>query len=228
MNALKSFFEQLRNLDARDVGRWPFLFRALAVALVFVVATGLLVWYFVYSEAQGNIPDLRAAEAEQQSLWATFDQKQRKAANLEAYRQQLAEIERSFGAMLRQLPGRTEVPSLLVDISQSGLAAGLQEELFQPGQETHRDFYAELPIKIRLTGGYHEFGEFVSGVAALPRIVTLHDIQISQNTGRGGARGTAAPTDDLTLDVTAKTYRYLEESELAEQEAQAKAARKGK
>ena len=228
MNALKSFFEQLRNLDARDVGRWPFLFRALAVVLVFVVATGLLVWYFVYSEAQGNIPDLRAAEAEQQSLWATFDQKQRKAANLEAYRQQLDEIERSFGAMLRQLPGRTEVPSLLVDISQSGLAAGLQEKLFQPGQETRRDFYAELPIKIRLTGGYHEFGEFVSGVAALPRIVTLHDIQISQNTGRGGARGTAAPTDDLTLDVTAKTYRYLEESELAEQEAQAKAARKGK
>jgi type IV pilus assembly protein PilO len=228
MNALKSFFEQLRNLDARDVGRWPFLFRALAVVLVFVVATGLLVWYFVYSEAQGNIPDLRAAEAEQQSLWATFDQKQRKAANLEAYRQQLDEIERSFGAMLRQLPGRTEVPSLLVDISQSGLAAGLQEKLFQPGQETRRDFYAELPIKIRLTGGYHEFGEFVSGVAALPRIVTLHDIQISQNTGRGGARGTAAPTDELTLDVTAKTYRYLEESELAEQEAQAKAARKGK
>ena len=228
MNALKHFFEQLRNLDARDVGRWPFLFRALAVVLVFVVATGLLVWYFVYSEAQGNIPDLRAAEAEQQSLWATFDQKQRKAANLEAYRQQLDEIERSFGAMLRQLPGRTEVPSLLVDISQSGLAAGLQEKLFQPGQETRRDFYAELPIKIRLTGGYHEFGEFVSGVAALPRIVTLHDIQISQNTGRGGARGTAAPTDELTLDVTAKTYRYLEESELAEQEAQAKAARKGK
>lgn len=228
MNALKSFFEQLRNLDARDVGRWPFLFRALAVVLVFVVASGLLVWYFVYSEAQGNIPDLRAAEAEQQSLWATFDQKQRKAANLEAYRQQLDEIERSFGAMLRQLPGRTEVPSLLVDISQSGLAAGLQEKLFQPGQETRRDFYAELPIKIRLTGGYHEFGEFVSGVAALPRIVTLHDIQISQNTGRGGARGTAAPTDELTLDVTAKTYRYLEESELAEQEAQAKAARKGK
>ena len=228
MNALKSFFEQLRNLDARDVGRWPFLFRALTVVLVFVVATGLLVWYFVYSEAQGNIPDLRAAEAEQQSLWATFDQKQRKAANLEAYRQQLAEIERSFGAMLRQLPGRTEVPSLLVDISQSGLAAGLQEKLFQPGQETRRDFYAELPIKIRLTGGYHEFGEFVSGVAALPRIVTLHDIQISQNTGRGGGRDTAAPTDDLTLDVTAKTYRYLEESELAEQEAQAKAASKGK
>jgi type IV pilus assembly protein PilO len=226
MNALKTFFEQLRSLDPRDVGRWPFIFRALAVAIVFAVATGLLVWQLVY---RGNLPDLRQAEAEQQSLWNTFDQKQRKAANLEAYRQQLAEIERSFGAMLRQLPGKTEVPSLLVDISQTGLASGLQEKLFQPAPEIRRDFYAELPIKIRLTGGYHEFGAFVSGIAALPRIVTLHDIQISQNTGRGGARrGVAAPTDELTLDVTAKTYRYLEESELAEQEAQTKAVKKRK
>ena len=104
MNALKRFFEQLQSLDPRDVGRWPLIFRALTVALVFVVATGLLVWQFVY---RGNLPDLRQAEAEQQQLWNTFDQKQRKAANLEAYRQQLAEIERSFGAMLRQLPGKT-------------------------------------------------------------------------------------------------------------------------
>jgi type IV pilus assembly protein PilO len=221
MNALKRFFEQLQNLDPRDVGRWPFLFRALTVALVFVVATGLLVWQFVY---RGNLPDLRQAEAEQQQLWNTFDQKQRKAANLEAYRQQLAEIERTFGAMLRQLPGKTEVPSLLVDISQTGLASGLQEQLFQPASEVRRDFYAELPIKIRLTGSYHEFGAFASGIAALPRIVTLHDIEITQGTGRG--RGaTAAPTDELTLDVTAKTYRYLEESELAEQGAQAQATK---
>jgi type IV pilus assembly protein PilO len=221
MNALKRFFEQLQSLDPRDVGRWPFIFRALTVALVFVVATGLLVWQFVY---RGNLPDLRQAEAEQQQLWNTFDQKQRKAANLEAYRQQLAEIERSFGAMLRQLPGKTEVPSLLVDISQTGLASGLQEKLFQPAAEVRRDFYAELPIKIRLTGNYHEFGAFVSGIAALPRIVTLHDIQITQNTARGSRRGVAAASDELTLDVTAKTYRYLEESELAEQEAKAKAA----
>jgi type IV pilus assembly protein PilO len=221
MNALKRFFEQLQNLDPRDVGRWPFLFRALTVVLVFVVATGLLVWQFVY---RGNLPDLRQAEAEQQQLWNTFDQKQRKAANLEAYRQQLAEIERTFGAMLRQLPGKTEVPSLLVDISQTGLASGLQEKLFQPAPEIRRDFYAELPIKIRLTGSYHEFGAFASGIAALPRIVTLHDIEITQGTGRG--RGaTAAPTDELTLDVTAKTYRYLEESELAEQGAQAQATK---
>jgi len=118
------------------------------------------------------------------------------------------------------------VPSLLVDISQTGLAAGLQEQLFQPAAENRRDFYAELPIKIRLTGSYHEFGAFASGIAALPRIVTLHDIQITQNTRRGGGRGrVAAPTDELTLDVTAKTYRYLEASELAEQDAQAKAAK---
>lgn len=219
MNAIRAFFEQLRNLDARDVGRWPLLFRALSVGLVFVVATGLLVWQFIY---EGNLPELKAKQAEQAKLWDTFLQKQSKAANLEAYRQQLAEIERSFGAMLRQLPGKTEVPNLLVDISQAGLAAGLQEKLFQPGPETRRDFYAELPIKIRLTGSYHKFGEFVSAIAALPRIVTLHNIQISQNKQRFGS-GAATASDDLTLDLTAKTYRYLEESELSEQDAKNKA-----
>ncbi len=209
-----TFLEQLRQLDPRDVGRWPFLFRALGVAVIFLVTAGILIYYFV---SQGNLVDLRKAEAEQKSLWSTFDGKQRKAANLEAYRQQLAEIERTFGAMLRQLPGKTEVPSLLVDISQTGLAAGLQEHLFEPGQEVRRDFYAELPIKIQLSGGYHEFGNFVSGIAALPRIVTLHDIEITRgsgttrNTQRGGRA--PAPSDDLTLNLTAKTYRYLEEGE---------------
>ncbi len=210
-----TFVEQLRQLDFKDLGRWPFLFRALGVLIVLVVMTLLLGYYFVWGE-NGNRPLLLKARAEQESLWATFDEKQRKAANLEAYRQQLAEIERTFGAMLRQLPGKTEVPSLLVDISQTGLAAGLQERLFQPGSETKMDFYAELPIKIQLTGGYHEFGQFVSGIAALPRIVTLHDIEIS----RGGKptssrRGAPAPTDQLTLNLTAKTYRYLDESETA-------------
>ncbi len=210
-----TFVEQLRQLDFKDLGRWPFLFRALAVLIVLVVMTLLLGYYFVWGE-NGNRPELLKARAEQKSLWATFDEKQRKAANLEAYRQQLAEIERTFGAMLRQLPGKTEVPSLLVDISQTGLAAGLQERLFQPGSETKMDFYAALPIKIPLTGGYHEFGQFVSGIAALPRIVTLHDIEISRG-GKPGAsrRGAPAPTDQLTLNLTAKTYRYLDESETA-------------
>jgi type IV pilus assembly protein PilO len=220
-----TFLEQLRQLDPRDVGRWPVLFRALGVAVVFTVATGLLIFYFV---SRGNFEELRRAEAEQQSLWQTFDQKQRKAANLAAYQQQLAEIERTFGAMLRQLPGKTEVPNLLVDISQTGLAAGLQERLFQPGSESRKDFYAELPIKIQLTGGYHEFGQFVSGIAALPRIVTLHDIEITRgaakhSTVRGGA---PEPSDQLTLNLTAKTYRYLEEGESSAAEADVKGNKK--
>jgi type IV pilus assembly protein PilO len=224
-----TFLEQLRQLDPRDVGRWPFMFRALAVGIVFVVMTGLLVHYFIN---RGNMEDLRKAAAEQTSLWQTFKDKQSRAANLEAYRQQLAEIERTFGAMLRQLPGKTEVPSLLVDISQTGLASGLQERLFQPGGETRKDFYAELPIKIELSGGFHEFGEFVSGIAALPRIVTLHDIEITRSGGAGSrksARGGApAPSDELTLNLTAKTYRYIEEGESGPAEDEDKAGRKDK
>ena len=229
-----TFVEQLQQLDFKDIGRWPFLFRALGVLIVLVVATALLVYFFVWGDTYGNRPELLKARAEQQQLWATFDEKQRKAANLEAYRQQLAEIERTFGAMLRQLPGKTEVPSLLVDISQTGLASGLQERLFQPGAETKMDFYAELPIKIQLTGGYHEFGQFVSGIAALPRIVTLHDIEIVRGTGRtsGTRRGAPAPTDQLTLNLTAKTYRYLDEGEAgaaaAEEDEKAKGKKKGK
>jgi type IV pilus assembly protein PilO len=223
-----NFIEQLRQLDYKDIGRWPFAFRALGILHVLVVVSVLLIWNFVISE-RGNLPQLRAAEAEQQTLWQTFDEKQRKAANLEAYRQQIAEIERTFGAMLRQLPGKTEVPSLLVDISQTGLAAGLQERLFQPGSESKKDFYAELPIKIQLSGGYHEFGLFVSGIAALPRIVTLHDIEITRGNTRGGARGRApAPTDQLTLNLTAKTYRYLDEEETAPAAAPAKKGAKPK
>ena len=149
-----------------------------------------------------DMPVLAQAQQDERDLRATFEQKQRKAANFDAYRAQLAEIQRSFGTMLRQLPGKTEVPSLLVDISQTGLGAGLEEKLFQPMGEIQKEFYAELPIKIRLTGSYHELGTFVSGVAALPRIVTLHDISITP------AKGAA---DELTLDVTAKTYRYLDE-----------------
>jgi len=220
-----TFVEQLQQLDFKDIGRWPFLFRALGVLIVLVLMTVLLVWWFVWGE-NGNRPELLKAQAEQKTLWQTFDEKQRKAANLEAYRQQLAEIERTFGAMLRQLPGKTEVPSLLVDISQTGLASGLQERLFQPGGETRMDFYAELPIKIQLTGGFHEFGLFVSGIAALPRIVTLHDIEISRGNTRGSSRrGAPAPTDELTLNLTAKTYRYLDEGEAG---APAETEEKGK
>jgi type IV pilus assembly protein PilO len=133
--------------------------------------------------------------------------------NLDVYKAQLKDIERSFGALLRQLPGKTEVPNLLVDISQTGLAAGLEEKMFQPEAEQKKDFYAELPYKIRLTGSYHQFGEFVSGIAALPRIVTLHNIEIKS------ANSSGKDFDNLTLELTAKTYRYLDEEELAAADA---------
>jgi type IV pilus assembly protein PilO len=150
-----------------------------------------------------EMPLLERAERDEVDLRTQFEDRQRKAANFDAYRAQLAEIERDFGAMLRQLPGKTEVPSLLVDISQTGLGAGLEEVQFTPQTEIQKDFYAELPIRLRYTGSYHELGNFVSGIAALPRIVTLHDITIRPQSNDS--------PDELTLDVTAKTYRYLDE-----------------
>lgn len=215
MNKLKELLEQLRNLDPNDPGRWPLGVRVGTVVLLFVLAAAAGYWYFVWKAKR---PELLEARAKETELWNTLESKARKAANLQAYKDQLAEMEKSFGAMLRQLPNRTEVPNLLVDISQTGLAAGLEEKLFQPQGEVRKDFYAELPISIRLTGGYHQMGSFASGIAALPRIVTLHDIEIVP-AGRGGTAG------DLTLNVTAKTYRYLDEDE---QQPEDGGAQKGK
>ncbi len=195
-----NIIEELQSLDTSDPGRWPLLVRLISVVVVFVAVGTLSIYFFVINS---EIPLLERVELEEQELRATFEERQTKAANFDAYRSQLAEIERSFGAMLRQLPGRTEVPNLLVDISQTGLGAGLEEQLFQPMGEIRREFYAELPIRIRLSGSYHELGNFVSGIAALPRIVTLHDINIRPLTPDA--------LDELTLDVTAKTYRYLDE-----------------
>jgi type IV pilus assembly protein PilO len=200
---VNDFLQQLRQLDFNDVGRWPFVFHLFFIGLFFAVAAALGLYMFVY---KSQMPDLEKAEREERELRVSFEEKQKKAANFSAYKAQLAEIERSFGTMLRQLPGKTEIPNLLVDISQTGLGAGLEEELFQPLAEVRRDFYAEKPIKIRLRGAYHEFGRFVSEIAALPRIVTLHDIEIDP-----AGKDTAA--DELVLNVTAKTYRYLDESE---------------
>ncbi len=202
-----NFLDDLKNLDFNDIGRWPFLFRAVAVAITFVIATGAGVYFFVYEE---KVPVLEAAEEEEKDLRVIFEEKQRKAANFDAYQEQLEEIERSFGAMLRQLPGKTEIPNLLVDISQTGLAAGLKEKLFQPMSEVRKDFYAEKPIKIRLDGSYHEFGSFVSDIAGLPRIVTIHDIAIRPLSKDG-------TYDNLVLDLTAKTYRYIDEDDISEE-----------
>jgi type IV pilus assembly protein PilO len=195
-----NFIEELKNLDANDVGRWPFVFRAGVIAIVFVLVVGAGVYYTIVED---KAPALERVEQEEITLRDVFENKQRKAANFDAYKDQLAQMEQSFGTMLRQLPGETEIPSLIVDISQTGLAAGLQEKLFVPQPEVPRDFYAEKPITISLSGGYHEIANFVSGIAALPRIVTLHDINITPDD--------PAKYDTLTLAVTAKTYRYIEE-----------------
>ena len=203
-----SLVEELRSLDPRDPGRWPLAARVGAVGLCFIVLSVVLAYIFVWDEQR---PELQRREDAEQALRQEFKTKHSKAVNLEVYKTQLKDIERSFGALLRQLPGKTEVPNLLVDISQTGLSAGLEEKLFQPQPEQKRDFYAELPIKISLTGSYHEFGEFVSGIAALPRIVTLHDIEIKS--------ANKDAYDQLTLDLTAKTYRYLDEDEVAANDA---------
>ena len=195
-----SIIDDLRSLDTNDPGRWPLPIRVGAVAVLFVAVVAFGIYMFVIKD---EVPLLERAQAEEVTPRTQFEDRQRKAANFDAYRAQLAEIERDFGAMLRQLPGQTEVPSLLVDISQTGLGAGLEERLFQPTGEIQKDFYAELPIKLRYAGSYHELGNFVSGIAALPRIVTLHDISIRP-------RDNSSP-DELILDVTAKTYRYLDE-----------------
>ena len=192
--------EELQSLDINDVGRWPLAFRAAVIVLIFVLVLALGIYWFIVKD---KAPMLERAQQEEQELRTTFENKQRKAANYDAYKAQLAQIEQSFGTMLRQLPGETEIPSLIVDISQTGLAAGLQEKLFVPQAEIPRDFYAEKPIQIRLTGGYHEIGNFVSGIAALPRIVTLHNITITREDDEG--------YDNLSMEVTAQTYRYLDE-----------------
>ena len=206
-----NILEELRSLDPRDPGRWPLPVLAGAVAVAFLVLSGLGIYLLVWNEQR---PRLQQFAAEEQTLKQEFHNKHAKAVNLEVYKQQLKDIERSFGALLRQLPGKTEVPSLLVDISQTGLAAGLQEKLFQPQPEVKKDFYAELPIKIRLSGSYHQFGEFVSGIAALPRIVTLHDVDIKSDSKDA--------YDQLSLELTAKTYRYMDEDEIAAGEAEKK------
>ena len=194
--------DELRSLDVNDVGRWPLPFRAAVISVVFVLVVGLGIWFTIVKD---RAPQLERLKQEEVAYRETFENKQKKAANYDAFKAQLAQIEQSFGTMLRQLPGETEIPSLIVDISQTGLGAGLQERMFEPQAEIPKDFYAEKPIKIRLTGGYHEIARFVSGIAALPRIVTLHNIVIT--------RENADSFDQLSMEATAQTYRYIEEAQ---------------
>jgi type IV pilus assembly protein PilO len=188
----------LNNLDIKNIAKWPLAARVFVVGAVFVGVLGLGYWLDIKDQRAS----LEKAEAKEKELRQVFEVKAKKAANLDAYEQQLAEMKESFGAMLRQLPNKTEVAELLVDISQTGLASGLEFELFKPQSEVPKEFYAELPITIRVKGSYHEFGNFISGVAALPRIVTVHDINIEP-----------AKNGELTMDILAKTYRYMDENE---------------
>lgn len=199
--------DDLKKLNPNEIGAWPWPLRAVVLAVVFALVLGAGYMFLI----KEKLEERDRIAAEEITLRNTFETRQRRAAALDQYRAQLDEMQRTFGAMLRQLPGQTEVENLLVDISQSALAAGLEQELFQPQAEVSRDFYAELPIRMRLTGDYHAFGTFASNVAALPRIVTLHDIKI---TPRGATRGAGQQegAGPLTMEIVARTYRYVEES----------------
>lgn len=194
---------ELRQLDINDAGNWPVAFKAGALTILFVaiIAAGyFLVW-------QEQVVMLENAQAQEETLKNSYLVKKRSAVNLPALREQLVEIEHSLSALLKQLPDKSEMDALLVDINQAGLGRGLQFELFKPAStEKLNTFYAELPISVRVTGGYHDIGAFVSDIAQLPRIVTLNDINI-------------APANDgkLVMDAVAKTYRYLDEGEMAKQ-----------
>lgn len=197
--------QDLNELDFSNIGVWPTPVKLVLVLLVCIIV-GVGGYYL---DTEGQIERLSAIEKTEIQLRKDFETKQAKASNLDAYRKQLEEMKQSFGAMLRQLPNKTEVAELLVDVSQTGLASGLEFELFKPNAETPREFYAELPIQIKVIGEYHEFGSFISGLAALPRIVTIHNIAIKSP----GKQKSDAADSKLTLEATAKTYRYLDEEE---------------
>ncbi len=181
--------DQLTALDLEQIGEWPSFGKAMLILLLCGGRAGAGYAF----DTKGQLQRLRTIEQEETSLRHAFESKQQQAANLEAYQRQLADMEESFGAMLHRLPDRTEVAALLVDASQTGLAAGLEFDLFQPADEMHQDFYAELPIHIRVTGHFHEFGRFISGLAALPRIVTIHDMDISTRQGGHDISGEGYP-----------------------------------
>jgi type IV pilus assembly protein PilO len=203
----------IRDLDFNNTGAWPREFKIGFCVLLALLIIGFSWWFWV-TDKRDQLARLDAQEA---SLRAEFETKQGRAANLEPLKQQLAQMEQQLQQMLRQLPSKTEMPDLIVDISQTALATGLQNKLFQPGAETPKEFYAEKPIQLRLVGTYHQFGAFVSGVASLPRVVilTMHDIALKPAKGSTAIRPNAA----LELAGTVKTYRYLDEDETKAQEA---------
>jgi type IV pilus assembly protein PilO len=191
----------LNNLTLDNIGGWPGPIKIVFIIIVCSAILGLGYWKDISVLQE----DLKKVEIEESDLKITFEARQKKAANLEALKLQLENIKETFGDLLKRLPNKTEVAALLVDISQQGLGAGLEFELFKPGKERQADFYVELPINISVVGDYHEFGQFISGVSDLPRIVTNHNVKIKPKGSQ------------LVLQTTAKTYRYMDEEEEASQ-----------
>ena len=199
--------EELRRLDPKKIGSWPVLPKLGVLVLVLVVIVFASYWF----DWQHQIEQIKAEEQKEEKLRATFIDKKKLAIDLPLYKKRLDDIEQQFGTLLKQLPGKSEMDALLIDINQAGLGRGLQFELFRPASgETRRDFYAELPITIRVTGSYHDIGAFASDIGKLSRIVTLNDIALT------------TAKDGLVMDATAKTFRYLDEAELAAQRKAAK------
>lgn len=209
---LAQAYAELQSLDAKNPGAWPRWVHVAASVLAFLLLLGLGIWTLIVPEYD----TLQAAEGRETTLRGEFENKQKKVAALDAYKAQLDTMERDFGAMLRQLPSKTEVENLLNDISQTRVASSLEEELFQPLAEIPREFYAEVPNRIVVTGSYHEMGAFAGGVAALPRIVTIDEVEIRPATGQGSQ---GLPRGSLRMSALAKTYRYLDDSEIAAQPA---------
>ena len=209
-----SFFDDLRTLDTRQPGNWPWAVKLAAFLSIFVLIQ-VGAYFLLWQDQAEQIEKGRNDVAKQKEV---FLEKKKLAVNLEAYKQQRAEIEQSFGALLKQLPNKSEMDALLIDINQAGLGRGLAFELFKPAErENLTEFYAELPVNIKVTGGYHDLGAFASDVAKMPRIVLLTDLKIDP------------PKDGvLAMEAVAKTYRYLDEEEVAKQRKSVKGAQKGK
>jgi len=198
-----SLLDDLRNLDPNNIAAWPFPIKLAGIGVVCVLLLFLGYWLVVADELEGY----SQAQAKEEQLKQAYMDKKGMAINLPAYKQQMEEMRQAFGTLLRQLPNKTEVPNLLIDITQAGLGRGLDFILFKPEREAPKEFYAELPISIKVTGHYHEIGRFVSDIASLPRIVTIGDLDI----------GVEAKTQRLIMSASARTYRYLEADEIAEQ-----------
>jgi type IV pilus assembly protein PilO len=208
---VQAALDEFRYMNPNDPGTWPLLPRIVILAALFVFLL-FMGWFLVWSD---QLTTLESRQNEEQTLKGQYLEKKRQAINLDLYKQQLAEIDRSFGALLKQLPGKSEIEALLIEVNQAGLGRGLQFDLFKPAQEQLKEFYAEMPITVRVNGSYHDLGAFAADIARLPRIVTLNNIAIAPQKEGG----------NLTLDALIKTFRYLDEEELAEQR-KAEAARK--